>query len=168
MAKNTQHSLNVLFITALDGTILYCSDYHIGAHDQSHWNQLRLREHFVGKNFGIAGDGGFTFNRKCDQTTIIGYKPNKAKPNTPLTEEQKKYNKHLSQMRVIVENAIARVKQWKILKGVFRHFKGKNHQINLNDILTVVVALTNRQIKKQPLRKSGWIAPEWQEIFEFE
>ena len=50
-----------------------------------------------------------------------------------------------------------------------RHFKGKNHQINLNDILTVVVALTNRQIKKQPLRRSGWIAPEWwQEIFEFE
>jgi len=82
-----------------------------------------LRSRFIDKNFAIGGDGGFTFNRKRDEVKINSYKPFKANHGTPLTEEQKKYNKHLSQMRVIVENTISRVKQWKICKGVFRHFE---------------------------------------------
>ena len=149
--KKHQHSVNVLFITAaLDGTILYYSNYNIGANDQALWNKLeQLRNKFIGgKNFGIAGDGGFTFNRKVDEVLINGYKPYKAHARTPLTEQQKKYNKYLSQMRgVIVENAIiSRVKRWKIMKGIYRHFKGNQHQLDLHDILAIVAALTNKHM----------------------
>ena len=84
-----------------------------------------MRNSFVGKNVGgIAGDGGLYFNEKQDQVKIIGYKPHKVTHGVPLTDEQQKYNKHLSQMRVIVENTFARWKQWKILQGVFRHWRG--------------------------------------------
>ena len=163
--KHYQNSDNILFITALNGTILYHSGYCIGANDQDQWNELELRNSFVGKSFGIAGDGGFYFNRKQDQVQIIGYKPHKVTHGVPLTDEQQKYNKHLSQMRVIVENTFARWKQWKILQGVFRHLRGSRHQLDLNHIITVVAALTNRHIKKHPLRPSTWLAPEWREIF---
>lgn len=163
--KKHQHSVNILFITALDGTILYHSGYHIGTNDQGQWNELELRNSFVGKSFGIAGDGGFYFNRKQDQVQIIGYKPHKVTHGVPLTDEQQKYNKHLSQMRVIVENTFARWKQWKILQSVFRHLRGSRHQLDLNHIITVVAALTNRSIKKHALRSSTWLAPEWREIF---
>ena len=112
--KKHQHSVNILFITAaLDGTILYHPGYLIGTNDQScQWNELGWRNSFVGKNFGgIAGDGGFYFNRKQDQVQIIGYKPHKVIHGVPLTDEQQKYKKHLSRMRVIVENTFARWRQ---------------------------------------------------------
>lgn len=68
--KKKQHSLNVLFITLLTGEIIFFSPHRIGAHDQAQWNKLQLREQFVGKNFGVLGDGGFTFNRKKDMVNI--------------------------------------------------------------------------------------------------
>jgi len=55
----------------------FFSSARIGAHDQAHWNELRLRETFLGKAYGIVGDGGFTFNRQADETTIKGYAPHK-------------------------------------------------------------------------------------------
>jgi len=134
--KKKQHSLNVLILTKLNGEIIFFSHARIGAHDQSHWNELNLRETFINKHFGIMGDGGFTFNRKTDSVQINGYKPFKTPRNSALTPEQKKYNKHLSQMRVVVENTIARVKQWKIMKGVFRHFRNGKGKLDINHILT--------------------------------
>ena len=163
--KKHQHSLNVMVITLLNGIIVYCSKARIGAHDQAHWNDLHLRELFVGKSFGIGGDGGFTFNRKKDSDTekIIGYKPFCARKSTPLTDEQKKYNKKFSEMRVIVENTIGRMKQWNVLKGVFRHFRGERHQLSVDHILQVVAALTNRQTREHPLRSAKWLASDWLE-----
>ena len=46
---------------------------------------------------------------------IKGWKPVKS----PKTSQDKWYNKSLSSMRVVVENSIQRVKQWRILKGVY-------------------------------------------------
>ena len=87
------------------------------------------------KSFAIGGHGGFTFNRKRDEVKINGYKPFKANHYTPLIEQQKEYNNHFSQMRVIVvEKTISRVKQWKISKLLFRYFKGNHHQLDFNDI----------------------------------
>ena len=51
-----------MFITKLDGEIIYYSPVRVGAHDQSHWNELNLRNLFVEKSYGVLGDGGFTFN----------------------------------------------------------------------------------------------------------
>lgn len=112
------------------------------------------------------GDGGFTFNRLTDQVKIIGYKPKKCPKNSQLTNEERKYNQHLSQMRVVIENVIARVKNWRIIKGVFRHWRNGNGPLNINNILMIVVALSNRQIKQNPPREDGWVAPEWMEVFQ--
>jgi hypothetical protein len=67
-------------------------------------------------------------------------------------------------MRVVVENTISRIKQWRIIKGVFRHWRNGEGQLNVDDILqVVVVVLTNRKIKQQPIRKNNWIAAQWNE-----
>jgi hypothetical protein len=65
-------------------------------------NELDLRSRFVNKNYGIAGDGGFYFNRKSDTIPIIGYTPIKKQKNDSLTtSEQKNYNnRKLSELRV--------------------------------------------------------------------
>jgi hypothetical protein len=110
--KKKQHSLNILLLTWLNGEI-YFSKARVGGNNQSQWNEENLRDRFIGKLFGVMGDGGFTFNRKKDVVQIIGYKPHRRKHGV-LTEDEAKYNRYLSQMRVIIENTISRIKQWRI------------------------------------------------------
>ena len=163
--KKKQHSLNVMFITNLVGKILYFSPHRIGAHDQSHWNELGLRQMFENKRYGIMGDGGFKFNRKRDILRIHGFNPYKKPKGGKLTRRQKRYNRKLSQMRVVVENAIRRVKKWKVLGGVYRHFRLGRGKIDLNHVLTIAVTLSNREIIRRPLRSDDYMAPDWQEEF---
>ena len=103
--KKKQFSLNFQIIVLLNGEIIFLSKHQEGSSDQSHWNKLGLREKFIKKKYGIIGDAGYTFNRKEDNEKIIGFipykKPKKSKknPNIKLTEEQKKFNRELSQKR---------------------------------------------------------------------
>lgn len=159
--KKKQHSLNVMVITKLNGEIVYYSPLRVGAHDQSHWNELDLRKKFENKEFGILGDGGFTFNREHDDVKIIGNAPHKKPRGGQLTTEQKNWNRNLSQVRVVVENAIRVIKTYKILAGVFRHWRYGRGQIKGKHILTVCVTLANRRIKKTPLRSEDWMSPSW-------
>lgn len=159
--KKKQHSLNMMVITKLNGEIVYFSPLRVGAHDQSHWNELELRKRFISKDFGIMGDGGFSFNRTQDQERIEGATPFKRLPHQPLTPEQKKWNRNLSQVRVVVENAIRVIKSYKILSGVFRHWRYGKGQIKGKHILTVCVTLANRKIVKTPLRRRNWMSPYW-------
>jgi hypothetical protein len=64
--KKKQHALNVLFITLLDGEIIFFSSIHTKPHNQQQWNYEKLCCLFVEKKFGILGNGDFTFNQKCD------------------------------------------------------------------------------------------------------
>ena len=73
-----------------------------------------------------------------------------------MTPEQKIYNKKLSEMRVVVENSIERVKKWKILKGTYRHWRMGKGQIDGNNVLTIATVLFNREIKR-----SRWCGPLW-------
>jgi len=152
-----------MFITNLYGEILFYSPLRIGAHDQSHWNELDLRSLFIDKAYGPMGDGGFTFNRQTDMTMIRGYKPHKKPKGSKLTLEQKEWNRKLSQMRVVVETSIRRVKQWRILRGIYRHWRYGHGQIDGNDVLTIAVVLSNREIKASPPRPYEWLAPDWRE-----
>ena len=68
--EKKQNSLNFMFITKLNGEIIFYSPLQVGAHDQSHWNELELRETILGKVYGIMGDGGFMFNWKDDESII--------------------------------------------------------------------------------------------------
>ena len=152
-----------MIITKLTGEIIYFSPLRVGAHDQSHWNELNLRTWFENKAYGILGDGGFTFNRKDDVTKIDGKKPHKRPKKGRLTLEQKDYNRSLSQMRVVVENSIRRIKEWKILATTFRHWCYGRGQIDGNDILRICIVLANRKIQQNPPRSHDWIAPDWRE-----
>lgn len=155
--KKKQFSVNVLIICDLIGNILYVSPHQDGAHDQAHWNKLNLRHFFENKSFGIAGDGGFFFNRQHDLIKIIGYTPFKRPPHGVLTDEQKLFNRRLSEIRVIVENVTSKLKDWKILRGTYRHYsKTKLNAIDLDLVVKVAAALTQLLIEKKPLRNEFW------------
>lgn len=108
-AKKKQHSINTLFVVLLGGEIIYRTPYAKGAHDQREWNAHNIREKFIGKSYGIMGDGGFYFNRAEDTVEIKAAKPHKREQGKELTDDQKKFNRKLSQYRVVVENVIGQV-----------------------------------------------------------
>ena len=87
-------------------------------------------------------------NRNGDAVLIQGYKPHQNPKGRSLTPEQKIYNKKLSEMRVDVENSIERVMKWKILKGIYRHWRMGKGQIDGNNVLTTATVLFNREIKR--------------------
>ena len=97
-------------------------------------NKEELRKRFVNKPYGVIADGGFIFNRKSDDEKINGFTPFK-RDGGELTQEQKTFNTHLSKMRVVVENTLAQVKQWRVLKGVYRHFNlNRKNTIDFNQV----------------------------------
>ncbi len=137
--------------------------------------QEKLRELFVGKPFGILGDGGFTFNRKKDDVTIKGFTPQRRaqkergapKSSRPhLSDNAKEYNRRLSHMRVVVENSFAQLKRWKILSAPFRFYIAKrdsqqhHSSLDFNKILRICVALTNRRLAVTPIRSPSWRPPQ--------
>ena len=74
-----------------------------------------------------------------------------------MTEEEKASNKQLSHWRVIVENAIGVVKQFRALKGVFRHYSlTKKNNIDFDMVVSIACHLSNLRMEKHPLRAQGW------------
>jgi hypothetical protein len=58
---------------------------------------------------------------------------------------------------VIVENVISKLKDWKILRGTYRHYsKIKLNAIDLDLVVKVAAALTQLLIEKKPLRNEFW------------
>jgi hypothetical protein len=78
----------MMIITKLNGEIINYSPLWIGAHDQSHWNELNFWQVFVGKQFGILRDCGFTFNQELDVERIKGFKPCKTLKNKTLNTKK--------------------------------------------------------------------------------
>jgi hypothetical protein len=109
------------------------------------------------------GDSGFTFNlKRCpeDQPHIKGYTPIKKKPSQERSEEEKIYNRKLASVRAVVENMIARLKKWRILKGVYRHFSPSRHnQIPMDLVVRVVFKLTAADLRRSPPRPAKWSPP---------
>lgn len=84
------------------------------------------------------------------RTNYPGYRlylPFKASKNHPLTEEQKAYNRHLAQYRIVVEHALAQMNQFQVLAQVYRHAR-ENH----GSVVRVVGVLINRRIDVRPLK----------------
>lgn len=53
--------------------------------------------------------------------------PFKRKKNTPLTDEQKAYNRQQASFRMKVEHKIREFKVFKILSDIYRNFQKKHH-----------------------------------------
>ena len=61
-------------------------------------NELKLHEKFIGKEYGIMGDSGFTFNKKGEKERIHRKKPSKKPQNRLLTNAQKSCNTNLPEV----------------------------------------------------------------------
>jgi hypothetical protein len=83
------------------------------------------------------------FNRKNEVVQIKGWKLRKSLK----THEDKYYNKYLSFIKIVIENFMNCVKQWRILKCVYRHWHNGKGPIKVINVLTAVVVLTNKKIK---------------------
>jgi len=155
--KKKQHSLNFLIIVFLDGRIIFHTNPEEELNDQKLWKKMQIRKDFKGKDFGILGDGGFYFNRKKDKYLIKGLKPFKKSKNQKLTEEEKLFNTNLSKLRVVVENTIGKIKEWRILSGTIRNYSFvRGNWIDINQILSVCCNLTQLMILKKPLRDKNF------------
>jgi hypothetical protein len=159
--KKKTHSLSAqVIVHIVTGECLYASDVQNIHNDQQQWNLLNIRSKFLSKNYGLLADGGYTPNLVStpkDQR-IFAAKPYKKAKKSKLTEEEKTFNKTLSQHRVLVENFFSRVKRFAILSSEFRHyFAGANPMIDISIVFRVICSLVNWDLKLEPLRKEkGW------------
>jgi hypothetical protein len=74
--------------------------------------------------------------------------------------------KLVSQMRIVVEDLMAQLRYWKILRGPFRTYHSGEHAsvygLFLDDVARGLAHLTNRRILKNPLRADDWTPGERQ------
>lgn len=77
--------------------------------------------------------------------------PFKKPRSRELTQEQKLFNEQISHVRITVENAFKRVKDFKIISNTYR---GDYHKLDqFSCIFKLVCSLVNLQLEKHPLRK---------------
>lgn len=95
---------------------------------------------------GAMMDKGYTGIGK-DYPEHRLYVPFKASRNHPLTEEQKAYNRHLAQYRIVVEHTNAQLNQFQVLAQVYRHAR-EGHTRTVR----VVSVLVNQRIRVRPLK----------------
>ena len=88
---------------------------------------------------GTMLDSGYQGIKK-DRPDQLLYQAHRASRGHPLTPEQKAQNRRLGRYRVWIEHALARLKTYRILAGVYRH-----HRDAYNDVFQLVAALTNRR-----------------------
>lgn len=161
--KKHQHSVNVLVLVELNGHCIYVSKASPISHDQSQWNNSKLRRIFEDLPVGIIGDKGFVFNSEkeinSNQKFIIGYRPMTIKKNREDIENIRAHNLVIAQLRIVVENFICQMKKFKCIKGVFRHYRSnteqqkKNSLILISRVVKIVAYLANLSSKP---RKDGW------------
>jgi len=73
--------------------------------------------------------------------------PFKASRGHPLTEEQKAFNRLVSQYRIVVEHTNAQLNQFQVLAQVYRHALESHSRT-----IRVVAMLINRRIRERPLK----------------
>lgn len=112
----------------------------------------------------ILADGGYAGIHTSYPEAII---PKRRRPNTPLRDEDREFNRLLSHDRVVVERFFGRLKgYWGILKRPLRIDK-----VGVDGLLRILVCLTNLKIQDQPLSSQENIYcpdPEYEEESEEE
>jgi hypothetical protein len=155
-----KHGINVVCIVNPYGKIIWSTDWQRGGTtDQQIAISSFLRGDFLNKDFGIAADGGFTFNKKDEPEPIITAKPykhNQMVGTEAEVEAMKTFNKNLSSNRVIVENVFLRLNQWRRISGYLRHFHpnspSRGNLLALNHIVQCLCTLHNRVLTDHPMR----------------
>ena len=73
------------------------------------------------------------------------YQPRKKIKNKPRTQEDKEYNKKVSQIRVHVEHAIGGIKRSNIIHDIYRGRK-QNHE---NQVIQIASGLHNYRMEER-------------------
>lgn len=104
---------------------------------------FKTHEIEIDENIEILADSGYQGLQKIHTKCRIPYKNTKLKR---LTEEQKTYNKKLSQERIKIEHINRQCKIFRIVKDVYR---GKKlHFQNIWEIICGIINLKNPKLKK--------------------
>ena len=139
--KRKRHTAKNTVIANLGQKILFLGYTVFGQqHDYALFkNEFSPQQNWF-ETFKVWLDLGYLGFQKEYQTLEIHLphkKPRKSKahPQTALTLEQKEENRQMSRVRVLVENAICRMKRFRCLVDTFR-----NHKENLVDDVAVLAA----------------------------
>jgi len=87
----------------------------------------------LGENVKILGDSGYQGIKNFHENSEI---PIKKPRNRELTDEEKQYNKELSQRRIFIEHVNRRLKIFRICKEVYRN-KGKRMELRVKLIAAI-------------------------------
>lgn len=98
-----------------------------GVEGRKHDYQILKESHLmekIPKEVVTHSDSGYQGLQKDypDRMCIL---PKRASKNNPLTEQDKKRNKTLASIRVIIEHVISRLKKFRILSGVYRNARDR-------------------------------------------
>ena len=87
----------------------------------------------LGKNVKILGDSGYQGIKNLHKNAEI---PIKKPKNRELTDEEKQYNKELSQRRIFIEHVNRRLKIFRICKEVYRN-KGNRMELRVKLVAAI-------------------------------
>ena len=152
-AKAKTHTVKVQYTTSFDGPVIHETAHSPGRrHD---FKVYKMKHPTFPDNLpcGNAENAG-RFDRNClrhyGDTAYIAMRkvvpgldsttPIKRKPGKDLTPNQREYNRAHSRIRIRVENAIRRIKTFRIMKDRYRNRLGRYDRIN--DIVCGVVNQT--------------------------
>jgi len=160
--KHKTHCVKIQCIVNSDGICIHYSGLYPGKkHDIKIFEQSKAHDFFEFQKrlsngvFNLIrpqllADSGYQGSHRFYPEIII---PVKKTPGHDLTNDEKKHNSELSQDRIIVENFFGRMKS---LFGItYQEFRGEFNF--LNDIIPIVISLTNYHIHRHPLRKANSI-----------
>ena len=82
-----------------------------------------------------------------------------------MSLENWEFNQKLSEYRIVVENVIKRIKDWRILSNVYRHSIDSEKSLNINIVFKACCILTQLDLKKNPIRSEYWIPKSFCEFF---
>lgn len=128
--KKKKHTVKTQVIVSKKGKILSISKTHKGKkHDYNIYKKKPIRND-IDKIF----DSGYQGVQNDDSKAKI---PKKKPKGGKLTDEEKKANRKLSKVRIIVENIIGDIKTFKIFSEVYRN-RRKNYNLRMNIVAGIV------------------------------
>ncbi len=141
--KKKRHTLKTQVVVAPDGELMDVSPTVPGSqHDKKLYDESGVSAS-LDEDEAMMGDSGFQ-GIQHEHPAIL---PHKKPKGGELTKVQKKYNRRVSRVRVVVENTIAQIKTFRVTAEVYRHPRE-----DYNDIFQIVAVLVNRRIRRHPLR----------------
>jgi transposase len=146
--KKKAHTRKTQIVVNEKGRVRSVSDSVPGSvHDLALMRQSQVSEQMP-PELSAMGDSGYQ-GMQDDMPERSVALPYRATRGHPLTPEQKLHNHELSRIRIVVENTLARMKVFRVLRDAFRH------AIELYDsIILAIVGIVNRRMDKQLARLS--------------